>query len=164
MRKFNRFLNVLIGAFFGMFVGQTFFSYREHLRVPELGMRSAPWYYYEPLSSFLLFLAVVVICVILKIIIRRMGKNDISGENMITLFNRREVLLTMDLKKQADVRGILSANNIPYVTKTTNLLNSQAVGSHRGKVGSLGINQDYCYEYKIYVHKKDYDKALSLIR
>lgn len=75
-----------------------------------------------------------------------------------------EVLMTMDFNKQADARGILSANNIPYVTKTTNLTNTQAIGSHRGYQGSLGVNQDYSYEYKIYVHKNDYDKAVSLIR
>ncbi|MDO4490080.1 MAG: hypothetical protein Q4B85_03285 [Lachnospiraceae bacterium] len=82
---------------------------------------------------------------------------------MITLFNRKELLITMDFNKQADVRGILSANKIPYIIKTINLQNSQVVGSHRGRVGNLGIDQEYSYEYKVYVHKNDYDKAMGLI-
>lgn len=83
---------------------------------------------------------------------------------MITIFNRRELLITMDFQKQAEVRGILSANRIPYVTKTTNITNSHAVGSHRGHQGSLGVNSEHSYEYKIYVHRKDFEKASGLIR
>lgn len=84
--------------------------------------------------------------------------------NLITIFNRKELLVTMDFNKQADVREILSINRIPYVTKTTNLQSSPVVGSHRGRVGNFGINQDYSYEYKIYVHENDYDRAWRLIR
>ena len=83
---------------------------------------------------------------------------------MITIFNRKELLVTMDIKKQASIRGILSANKIPYITKTTNVMDPQAFGSHRGHQGSLGVNQNYSYEYKIYVHKNDYDKAVGVIR
>lgn len=82
---------------------------------------------------------------------------------MITIFNRRELLITMDFNQQSDIRGILAANSIDYVVKTTNLQSSSVVGSHRGRIGNLGINQDYSYEYKIYVHKDDYDKALHLV-
>ena len=83
---------------------------------------------------------------------------------MITIFNRKELLITMDQNRQADVRNKLSANNIPYVIKTTNLQSSQIAGSNRGRLGTLGVDQNYSYEYKIYVHKKDYDKALGVIR
>ena len=83
---------------------------------------------------------------------------------MITIFNRREVLITMDTKRQSSVRDILSANGIDYTVKVTNLQNASPMYSSRGRVGSFGINQNYSYEYKIYVHKKDYDSALSLIR
>lgn len=43
---------------------------------------------------------------------------------------------------QANIREILSANKIPCVTKTTNLQNAQIIGSHRGRVGNFGINQN----------------------
>ena len=83
---------------------------------------------------------------------------------MITVFNRKELLVTMDMSRQADVRNILSANSIPYVIKTTNLQSSQFAGNRRGQFGTLGVNQQYTYEYRIFVHKNDYDKAAGLIR
>ena len=70
----------------------------------------------------------------------------------------------MDLKWQAEVRDILSANGIKYVIKTVNLQSAPAIGSRRGQIGNFGINQDYSYEYKIYVHKDDYDKSMNLTR
>ncbi len=79
---------------------------------------------------------------------------------MITVFNRRELIVTMDMKRQADIRNILSDNYIDYVVKTTNLQSASA----RSHTGSFGIDQDYSCEYKIFVHKKDYRKAEALIR
>ena len=83
---------------------------------------------------------------------------------MITIFNRKELLITMEMKRQSEVRDILSHNGIDYTVKTMNLQSSAAVGSNRSRVGSFGVNQKYSYEYKIYVHKKDLEKAAYLIR
>lgn len=82
---------------------------------------------------------------------------------MITIFNRKELSITLDMKRQSEIREILSANNIEYVVKTTNLQSATVVGSQRAYTGNYGINQDYSYEYKIYVRKKDFDKAVCLI-
>lgn len=82
---------------------------------------------------------------------------------MITIFNRKELLITMDIKRQSNVRDILSANSIDYTIKVTNLQSASAVGSMRGRIGNFGINQNYSYKYKIYVHRKDYQYALRLI-
>lgn len=82
---------------------------------------------------------------------------------MITVFNRRGLVITMDFNKQAEVRGILTANEIPYVTKTINLQSSQTAGYRSGRTGNPAINQKNAYEYRIFVHKKDYDKAAGLI-
>lgn len=86
------------------------------------------------------------------------------GEYMITIFNRKELIITMEMKRQSEVRDILSQNGIDYTVKTTNLQAAPVAGSHRGRMGNFGINQDYSYEYKIYVHKKDFERAESLIR
>lgn len=83
---------------------------------------------------------------------------------MITIFNRKELLITMDMKRQSDVRDILNANNIKYTVKVTNLQRTHAIGNSRARSGSFGIKQDYSYEYKIFVHKNDYDKAIGMIR
>ncbi len=76
---------------------------------------------------------------------------------MLTIFNRKELLITMDMEVQAEVRATLAQNGIEYMVKTKNMEGS------RGRTGSFGINQAYVREYKIYVHKKDYDKACMLI-
>lgn len=83
---------------------------------------------------------------------------------MITAFNRKELIITMEMKRQAEVRDILSQNGIDYTVKTTNLEAAPILGNRRAYTGNFGINPDYSYEYKIYVHKKDYEKAVSLIK
>lgn len=83
---------------------------------------------------------------------------------MITVFNRRELIVTMDMKRQSDIRNILSDNHIDYVVKTTNIQRASGVGGGRSHIGSIGINQDYLCEYKIFVHKNDYGKAEALTR
>ncbi|MBR5448063.1 MAG: hypothetical protein IKV40_06535, partial [Clostridia bacterium] len=67
---------------------------------------------------------------------------------MITIFNRKELLATLDMKRQADVREILSANGIDYIVKVTNRQSAAALG--RGRAGTFGMNQVPIYEYKIY--------------
>ena len=83
---------------------------------------------------------------------------------MITVFNRKELIITMEMNRQAEVRDILSQNGIDYTVKTTNPETAPILGDRRARTGSFGINPDYSYEYKIYVHKKDYEKAVSLIK
>ena len=51
-----------------------------------------------------------------------------------------------------------------YKVTITNLQSAPLFGSARGRVGSFGINQDYSYEYKIYVHKKDFEQAAYLLQ
>ncbi len=82
---------------------------------------------------------------------------------MLTIFNRQELVVTMDMNKQAAVRDILSQNKIKYTVKVTNLQSPGLLNSDRSR-GVFGINQKYSVEYKIYVHRKDYDKAKWLIR
>ena len=83
---------------------------------------------------------------------------------MITIFTRKELLVTFDMKRQNDVRDILSVNGVKYAVKATNRQNAAILGSSRARTGSFGVNLNYAYEYKIYVHAKDYDNALRLIR
>lgn len=83
---------------------------------------------------------------------------------MITIFNRKELIITMDMKRQADVRNILSSNGVEYVLKVMNLNRSTKFGSSRAHMWSYGVNQNFCYEYRIYVHKDDLEWARYLIR
>ena len=83
---------------------------------------------------------------------------------MINIFNRRELYITLELKQLVRIKQILEQNNIEYFTKTTNLQSSTFVGSDRARNGNLGINQNFSYEYRIFVHKTDFEKARFLIK
>ena len=84
---------------------------------------------------------------------------------MLTIFNRKELITTMDMQRQANIRSVLSANGIAYTVRTENLQGSSALSSRsRGRNGSFGIDPNYSYEYHIYVHENDYENALRLIR
>ena len=79
---------------------------------------------------------------------------------MISIFTRKELLVTFDMKRQNEVCDILSANGVKCAVQVSTRLHD----SSRARSGSYGMNTDSFYEYKIYVHKNNYDYAMSLIR
>lgn len=84
---------------------------------------------------------------------------------MITIFNRKELLITYDNKMQYDVRTLLKDHKIEYDVKVKNLLSPSPLStSGRTYIGSHGLDQSKSYEYKIYVKKEDYEKAVVLIK
>ena len=76
---------------------------------------------------------------------------------MIHLFNRKELLLTSSMERQARVRDVLAANNIPYQVRT-----SSNISRSRGVMP--GMRMELMYQYRIYVKRADYEKASSLLR
>ena len=83
---------------------------------------------------------------------------------MITILNRKEVCVTFDMNRQAEVRDILQVNGIDYMVKVLNRKSPSPIGAgSRARTGSFGENLSLEYEYKIYVHKDDYEEALHLI-
>ncbi|MBP5291961.1 MAG: hypothetical protein J6Y90_05035 [Lachnospiraceae bacterium] len=83
MEKLNNFLNIIMGSFFGVFVGNTVFNYLDYRKHPEIyEVNSAPWYYHYALTSFVLFVLVVIVCMIIKFVIRhkkRTGQSNDEG-------------------------------------------------------------------------------------
>ena len=77
---------------------------------------------------------------------------------MITIFNRKELIVTASMEKQAEVRYILAKNHMPYEVKTVNRSSGSAV------TGTCGEKPELMYEYVVYVKKEDYEEAASLIR
>ena len=69
------------------------------------------------------------------------------------------------MNKQSEVRTILQNHKIEYHVKVKNLLSPTpvSVGS-RAHAGSLGVDLSKSYEYKIYVKKSDYERAISLMK
>lgn len=83
---------------------------------------------------------------------------------MLTVFNRRELLVTHSMEEQARVRDILAQNHIDYRVRVVNpTARATLGGSDRGRVGSFGVDMDRAYYYYIYVHKNDCARAQSLI-
>jgi hypothetical protein len=71
----------------------------------------------------------------------------------MNILNRKELLLTRDSGELNRALGHLTANGIAYKTATNSVANPGR--SH----GVPGINAEYAYQYRIYVHKKDYERA-----
>ena len=83
---------------------------------------------------------------------------------MLTIINRKELYITMSMQEQSRVRDILDTNEIEYSIKTINRNSPSALSDTRARTGTLGQNMDLVYQYIIYVHKQDYEKAKHLIK
>ncbi|MGM9660107.1 MAG: hypothetical protein ACI3WQ_05875 [Faecousia sp.] len=81
---------------------------------------------------------------------------------MITIFNRRELTITWDQVRQAEIRSILSSHGIESMVKIVDFHGSSRYGHNAA--GTIGLNRSYLYAYKIYVRSKDYEEAEYLIR
>lgn len=74
LRKLNCFLNIVIGSFIGVFIGFGIYKFWHFKTYPNLyAMQSAPWYT-ELLLDGALVAVLVVVCIILKLIIRKKSK------------------------------------------------------------------------------------------
>lgn len=83
---------------------------------------------------------------------------------MLTVFNRKELLTTWSMEEQVRVRDLLAQHNIDYRIKTVNPTARSTFGDvGRSRTGSFGVNTDCTYQYYIYVHRKDYDRARAMI-
>lgn len=83
---------------------------------------------------------------------------------MISVFNRKELISTYDMKKQAEVRDLLSQFKIPYSIKVVNRKSpSPFDAGFRARTGTFGESFQLEYQYIIFVRKADYDKAGAVI-
>ena len=58
---------------------------------------------------------------------------------MITVLNRKELFITMEMNRQAKICDILSQNGIDYIVKTTNPETAPVLGNRRAHTGSFGL-------------------------
>ena len=82
---------------------------------------------------------------------------------MITIFNRRELLTTEDLRQINDLREILRANKIDYYVKAAYPRTSFAMSESRARTASFGHNRRQ-ERYIVYVRKTDWEYAIHLLR
>ena len=80
--------------------------------------------------------------------------------SVLTVFNRREVLVTFSSDEFARAREALAHAQINYVLRIVNLESAKGWGpDRRSTYGSLGMNQQYTKQYVLFVHKRDYVEA-----
>ena len=77
---------------------------------------------------------------------------------MITIFNRKELLVTTDMEQFSRARDILAQNGIQYDIKV-----NDSTDQNWGHSSQLGINRNFASFYYVYVREKDYDEACYLI-
>jgi len=71
----------------------------------------------------------------------------------INPFTRREVMTTYDSAFLQRATGALTAAGIDYSIRTNSLMNPGR------QHGAPFIRQEHSYQYRLYVHKSDYDRA-----
>jgi len=87
-----------------------------------------------------------------------------GGSKMITIFNRKELIITFDMQRQAKIRDLMVQYSIPYSIKVINRKSpSPFDAGSRARTGTFGENLQLEYEYIIYVKKIDYEKANAII-
>lgn len=71
LKKCNRFLNIVIGSFLGVLTGRCIYAYWNYRAHPELYAAASALWYTGILLSGLAVSVVVIVCVALKLIIRK---------------------------------------------------------------------------------------------
>ena len=77
---------------------------------------------------------------------------------MINILNRREIIIMRDLNQLNTIRNRLQDNGIENIVRTNNFITNTGISN-----GAPNINAEFDYEYRVYVHRKDYKKAIRLI-
>lgn len=81
---------------------------------------------------------------------------------MITFLNRKELLCTFDMQKQAEVRDILWKYDISYEVRVSDRADFFVGGRMTTSGGKR--EPEHQTEYIIYVKKEDYERALFLVQ
>ena len=82
------------------------------------------------------------------------------GADMITMFNRKELIVLVSMEKLFHVRAALSGAGIESRVKSSGAAPFTAGRKH----GIPFVEQDSAYTYTIYVRKDDYDRAVAAIQ
>lgn len=84
---------------------------------------------------------------------------------MIALFNRKELFITNDTQMKSTICALLNDMGIDYDVKVKDIANpSPMMAGSRSRTGSFGVNSACSYEYKIFVKKEEFDKALAIVK
>ena len=79
---------------------------------------------------------------------------------MLTIFNRKELIVLVSMNKMFRVRAALSNAGIESHVKSSGAMPFTAGRKH----GIPFVEQESAYTYTIYVPKQDYDRAVAAIQ
>lgn len=83
---------------------------------------------------------------------------------MITIFNRKELLSTNEMQRQAQARQRLADSGIDYQVKVINRKSpSPLAAGSRAYTGTFGEKLEFAYTYIIYVKRTDFSRARAVI-
>ena len=82
---------------------------------------------------------------------------------MIHIFNRKELLMTYDLRQVSDLRELLRANRIDYHVKASYPRPPYAMGAGSARTSSFGHTRKQ-EQFTVYVRKTDWEYAMYLLR
>lgn len=82
---------------------------------------------------------------------------------MITIFNSKSVYLGYDVRAYQRVTDVLRAAGIRFKVKSRSRIGGWGSVT-RGRVGTMGMDPDYMYEYEVLVHERDYERSVYEIR
>ncbi len=82
---------------------------------------------------------------------------------MITIFNAKSVYLGYDVRAYQRVTDVLRAAGIRFKVKSRSRMGGWGSVT-RGRVGTMGMDPDYMYEYEVLVHERDYERSVYEIR
>lgn len=82
---------------------------------------------------------------------------------MITIFNSKSVYLGYDVRAYQRITDVLQAAGIRYKVKSRSRFGGWGSVT-RGRVGTMGMNPDFMYEYEVLVYDRDYERSIYEIR
>ena len=91
------------------------------------------------------------------------GSSQERKNSMVTIFNRRELLMTYDLRQMNDLRELLRAHRIDHSVKAAYPRTSFVASESRARTASFGPNRRQ-ERYIVYVRKADWEYAIHLLR
>lgn len=80
------------------------------------------------------------------------------------IWNRKEVFVTHSLPQFNRVRDYLDISKVENKYRVFNRNSAYLIGSRRARTGSFGEKFEHTNTYYIYVHKKNYEIASSLLK
>ena len=83
------------------------------------------------------------------------GAPDEKKRVMISIFTRRELVVLASQEKLSRVREALSAAGIRSAVR----IRGGARGAERARSGISGVQPDALYQYTVYVHRNDFERA-----